>query len=128
MVDGLVDTTVLIDVLRGYTSAITWLRTTASNFQFAISPIVYMELVAGAQNKTDYQNAARLADEFEMIFYNRADMRWAMQQLGKYRLSHNVGIGDCCIASLSARLRLPLYTQNMKHMQPLIGTFAIKPY
>ena len=55
------------------------------------------------------------------------DLNWAMQQLRQYRLSHNVGILDCLIAAPAHRLQIPLYTRNLKHLEPLLGTLAQQP-
>jgi predicted nucleic acid-binding protein len=53
---------------------------------------------------------------------------WAMDQQEKFALSHNVGMNDCLIASISYRLQLPLYTTNLKHFIPLLNNLAQKPY
>lgn len=126
MANGLIDSTVLIDILRGYPPAAAWLQ---SQTALGITPIVWMELIIGAPNKPKQYDALRLLRQFEMIDLVQADMTWAMQQLFTYRLSHNVGILDCLVASVSYRLTLPLYTHNLKHMLPLLGTtLTIKPY
>jgi predicted nucleic acid-binding protein len=63
-----------------------------------------------------------------MIYYTQADLDWAMQQQMTYELSHGVGMMDCLIASISARTQMPLYTHNLKHFAPIIGSLAQKPY
>lgn len=35
---------------------------------------------------------------------------------------------DCLIASVAYRLKVPLYTHNLKDMTPIIGNLAVKPY
>jgi predicted nucleic acid-binding protein len=39
-----------------------------------------------------------------------------------------IGMMDCLIASVSLCLQLPLYTRNLRHFTPLLGTLAVKPY
>jgi predicted nucleic acid-binding protein len=56
------------------------------------------------------------------------DFEWAIQQALRFRLSHNVDMMDCLIASTAQRLGLPLFTRNLKHFQPMIGRLAQKPY
>lgn len=51
-----------------------------------------------------------------------------MHHLARYRLSHGVGMMDCLIASTSARLQIPLFTRNLKHLTLLIGALAVQPY
>ncbi len=126
MANGLVDSTVLVDVLRGYSPSALWLQMQSG---LAITPIVWLELVAGVPNKVKQLAALKLLAQFEMIYLVQADMDWAMQQLFAYKLSHNIGMMDCLIASVSYRLQLPLYTHNLKHITPLLGqAIAVKPY
>ncbi len=51
-----------------------------------------------------------------------------MAQLERFQFSHHIGKEDCLIASVAHRLQVPLYTHNLKDMQPLIGSLAIQPY
>jgi predicted nucleic acid-binding protein len=121
---GFLDTSVLVDVGRGYQPATFWL---SSQPLLAIVPTVRMELVAGAKNKTEQMKAIRLAAKFQMIYFTQVDLDWAMQQV-IYTLSHNVGMNDCLIACIAHRLQLPLYTTNLKHFAPLLDSLAQKPY
>ena len=66
--------------------------------------------------------------QFEMHYLTQTDLDWSMQAQMRYELSHGVGAMDCLIASVSHRLQLPLYTHNLKHFAPLLGTLAQKPY
>jgi predicted nucleic acid-binding protein len=51
-----------------------------------------------------------------------------MEQLERFQFSHRIGMEDCLIAAVAYRLQIPLYTHNLKHMTPLLGTLAVKPY
>lgn len=46
----------------------------------------------------------------------------------RYTLSHNVDALDCLIASVHPRLNMPLYTRNLKHFAPILGSLARLPY
>ena len=127
MVEAFVDTTVLVDVFRGYAPAGRWLYTQAVG-HLGITPGVWLELISGAQNRQAQLQAVRLLNQFQMVYYIQSDMDWAMEQLVAFNLSHNIGQMDCLIASVSHRLRLPLYTQNLKHFTPLLGSLAQTPY
>jgi predicted nucleic acid-binding protein len=35
---------------------------------------------------------------------------------------------DALIASAAYRLRVPLFTRNLKHFQPMLGPLVQKPY
>lgn len=125
MINACVDTSVLVDVLRLRPQATAWLQ---AQTDLAATPIVRMELIAGAQNKVEQAKALRLVAQVTMVYLTQADLEWAMQQQVTYVLSHNVGINDCLIASVSYRLQVPLYTTNMKHFVPLLGVLVQNPY
>lgn len=125
MISSLVDTNVLVDLLRGYAPAQTWIRTQQD---LALARIVYLELIEGAYNKLELQRALKLLTQFKVIELTDTDFTWATAHLIKYQLSHSVGMMDCLIAAPSHRLQIPLYTQNLKHFTPLLGALAQKPY
>lgn len=88
----------------------------------------WMELMVGAKSKRDQIIAKRLLTQFDVFYMTRVDQEMAMQFLASFSLSHGVGVLDCQVASVSYRLGLPLYTRNLKHFAPLLGTLAQKPY
>jgi predicted nucleic acid-binding protein len=88
-----------------------------------------MEVMYGAPGKQGQERARALLDKFEMVYLTQADMVWAMDQLKNYRLSHGVAVMDCLIASVCARLQVPLYTHNVNDMLPLLGPHLVnQPY
>jgi predicted nucleic acid-binding protein len=93
-----------------------------------ITPIVWLEAVEGAQNTRVQQRVLAALQNFGMVYLTPADFDWAMQQTIAFGLSHNVGMMDCLIASVSYRLQSPLYTKNIKHFAPLLGALAQNPY
>lgn len=125
--NAILDTTVLVDLLRNYNRSVQWLEARQSQ-TFGITPIVFLEVVSGTQNKIAQQRAFKRLSQFGMVYLTREDFDWAMQQLVRYKLSHNIGMMDCLIASVSYRLQVPLYTTNLKHFAPLLGVLVQKPY
>lgn len=65
---------------------------------------------------------------FERVDVEPVDFDWAIRQALRYRLSHSVDVMDCVIAAVASRLELPLYTRNLKHFVPVLGSLARKPY
>lgn len=120
--NAILDTVILVDLLRGYLPATTWF-TSQANPPFGLTPIGFLEVINGVQNKLKQQQALTLMSQFEMCYLTSTDMDWAMQQLVRYKLSHNVGMMDCLIASVSYRLQVPLYTTNLKHFAPLLRAY-----
>jgi predicted nucleic acid-binding protein len=122
---GLLDTSVVVDLLREYQPAKLWLGT---QMQLGVTPAVWIEVLEGAPNKRKQQAAVKLLSHFDLIEMNPDDFVWATQALIKYGLSHNVDGYDCLIAAVSYRLNLPLYNRNMKHFAPILASLAVKPY
>lgn len=123
----LIDTAIIVDLLRRHPPALHWANANP-DMQLGITPIVWMEVIIGSKNKTKQMHAERLMQRFIMVYLTDDDTRWAMLQLKKYYLSHNIGINDCLIAAPSQRLQLPLYTRNIKHFTPMLGALAQQPY
>ncbi|MEO1290643.1 MAG: type II toxin-antitoxin system VapC family toxin [Chloroflexota bacterium] len=127
MVSLLVDTNILVDLLRNYPPATKWLNA-LGNTNIGISSIVYMEIIQGAPNKAELSVAIRFLAQFELIIVNDRDQQWAIRQLIKYNLSHHIDLNDALIASSAYRLQLPLYTRNLKHFTPIIPDLVKQPY
>ena len=125
MVASLVDSSILVDILRTYPPAIAWYKLQS---ELGVSRIVWLEVLEGANDKRKMARALRLLKDFERVDLTPADFEWATQQLIRFKLSHNTGMMDCLIASVSHRLQIPLYTRNLKHFTPLIGPLAQSPY
>jgi predicted nucleic acid-binding protein len=125
MVTCLLDTSILIDLIHKYPPAHTWITTQEKP---GVASIVCLELIQGARDKSDQQKALNLLYDLERVDFTASDMDWAIASLLKYDLSHNVGAIDCLIASIPYRLDVPLYTRNLKHFIPLLGSLAQSPY
>jgi predicted nucleic acid-binding protein len=127
MITGVVDSTVVIHILRKNMVAAAWLA--AQPEQLAITPVAWMEVIYGASGKRGQVTARALLGQFELVYLTVADVDWAMQQLLTYRLSHGSTIMDCLIASVCHRLQVPLYTHNLRDMRVLLGaTLPVQPY
>jgi predicted nucleic acid-binding protein len=90
--------------------------------------MVRLEIIEGAENAKDQARAVELLRSFERTETLPVDCDWAIQQALRFRLSHNVDMVDCLIASTAQRLGVPLFTPNLKHFRPMIGDLAQKPY
>ncbi len=123
--NGLLDTVVLVDLLRAYPPALDWL---AGQEQLGITPMVWLEVIEGAADANAQKRAVRLLRHFERVDLLPEDFDWAIEQALRFKLSHNADMMDCLIASAAHRLDLPLFTRNLKHFVPLIGPLARKPY
>lgn len=125
MVEALLDTAIIVDVLREYPPAVAWL---GQQGQLGVSSVVWLEIIEGAPDRRAEQTALALLRRFERIATTPDDMEWAIRQLLRFHLSHGLDAMDCLIAATSQRLSVPLYTRNLKHFTPLIGDLVQSPY
>ena len=126
MVDALLDTAIVVDLLRAYTPAAQWIN--SQNQTFGVTKFVWMEIVRGCEDKPSLRRATQLLERFELIQIQVEDIDWALEKLVLFNLSHNIDYLDCLIAAPAQRLQTPLYTRNMKHFAPLLGELAQQPY
>jgi len=124
--DAMIDTSVLVDLLRGYAPASVWLKAQGKTI-LGVSSIATLELIRGSQNKTDLNDAVQLLSQFERVDLTSNDQQWAIEQYADKKLAHGLGMNDALIAAPAHRLELTLYTHNLKHIQPLLQT-AKRPY
>ena len=127
VVDAILDTSVLVDLLRGFQPARVWFAG-LGRLRAAITPVVWMETVEGATNRVKRAQTIRFLRPFRLEHPTEDDNRWAMRQLARFHLSHGVQLQDLMIASVAARLAIPLYTTNLKHFLALPSVDARKPY
>lgn len=122
---AMLDTSIVVDLLREYQPADQWLKTQG---QLGVTRAVWIEVLEGAPNRQKQEKAVKLLKGFELVELTVDDMIWATHALIKHSLKDGVDGYDCMIASVSFRLQLSLYTHNMKHFIPLLGSLAVKPY
>jgi hypothetical protein len=126
-IQALLDTSVLVDLWRGSPAAVRWLqgqRTTV----FGLPVLVCMEVVDGARDARERQQAIKLLRPYPVVHLIAADSAWAHEQHAQFKLSHNVGIIDALIGSAAARLAVPIYTLNTRHFTPLPSVTSYRPY
>ena len=127
MTAGIVDTNVIVDILRRNPPAIQWL--VDQREQLAITPITWLEVMYGLERKNEQPATLKVLNQFEMLHLTQQDMQWAMDRLRLLRPSFAIEIMDYLMASVCQRLTIPLITHNLKHMRPLLGDYlVVKPY
>lgn len=126
MVEALLDTAIMIDLLRGFPDAERWLQDQPQTL--GVTLYVWLEVIQGAPNKINQKRAIRLLNSFALVEVTSEDVHWAVAALTRTALTHNTDLVDCLIAATAARLNVPLYTRNLKHFTPLLKEAAIAPY
>jgi tRNA(fMet)-specific endonuclease VapC len=126
-VDLVLDTDVLIEILRADRWAKAWLASVESRV-IGIPVIVWMEILAGARDKQEQRVLTEQLARYAILPIESGDSENARQWFEQFHLSHGVGILDCLIAALASRLAKPFYTFNLKHFQVIPGLHAQAPY
>ena len=104
----LVDTTILVDFLRGHDAA--------------------AELVVGTRTRAEQLAVEQLVARFDIESITSADSTRALNWLRKYHHSRGVGFHDCLIAATAFRTGATVATLNDKHFEQLPGVAVHRPY
>ena len=120
------DTNVLIDLLRGDSSALAWL--TSLDDQSLIPGYAVFELLAGCDNALAVRRLERWLRPFQIYWPTATDRDRALTTFARARLSHNLGILDALIGECAVGLDVPLCTFNVRHFRAVAGLTIEQPY
>lgn len=122
----LLDSDVLIDILRGHPAAVEWfadLRELPS-----VPGFVVMELIQDADNKGRIQKAMKLVEPFPVLWPTPAHCERALADFREFHLSHALGLLDALIAACAIGHSATLLTFNAKHYKVLDDLSLEQPY
>ena len=125
-VDLLLDTTVLVDIFKGESSAVSWARQNQT-LRIGIPVIVWMELIYGARDRREQNQFYKGLSAYRIIYLDERDQEQAKEWLRAYCLSHGIGPFDCLIAATAVRVGKPLCTLD-KDFSVIPSLRAIRPY
>jgi len=120
------DTDILIDLLRGYSPASAWF--TSLNDLSVISGYTVFELLAGCDDALAVRRLQRWLRPFHIYWPTATDCDRALATFARLSLSHNVGILDALIAECAVGLGVPLCTFNVRHFRSVPGLVTEQPY
>ncbi len=123
----LLDSDVMIDVLRNHPPAVAWLSG-LGNTLVALPGFVAMELLQGCPNLAEQQRVQRRIARFLVYWPGVTDCNRAYHDFAAYHLSHGMGILDALIGHTAVGKNELLATFNVKHFAPISGLRTIQPY
>jgi len=123
----LLDTDVLVDILRGHAPALAWLNALGAA-PVGIPGLVAMELVQGCRNLAEQQRVMSLMTRYPVHWPTAADCSRALQGFTAYHLSHNLGLLDSLIGATAVGLARALASFNVKHYAVIPGLQTVQPY
>jgi len=118
-VSPVVDTTVLIDVLRGHPHAVDYVL--GLEEVPVCSEVTRVEVVRGLRSD-ERRSAERLFERLRWVSVDEAVARLAGEFGRRFRRSHaSIGVADLIIAATADHLGLALATTNVRHFPMLKG-------
>ena len=122
----LLDTDVMVDVLRGRKPAIDWLESLQE--VPGLPGLVVMELLDGCQNREEMGRVRKYLQAFQVYWADDDDSNRAMAVFTQARLTHHSGILDVLIAECAIGLGASLCTFNTRHFQAVPELTIERPY
>lgn len=113
------DTNILIEILKGNQALISKLESMKTNF--CVSAISVMELYYGALNKAELYKLKKFVAIFEVIELNENISKISTELIFEYAKSHGLAIPDSLIAASVISNDLKLYTLNVKDFRFIDG-------
>ncbi|MCS7040950.1 MAG: type II toxin-antitoxin system VapC family toxin [Caldilineales bacterium] len=124
----LLDSDVMIDLLREHPPAVAWFNGLDEEEEIALPGFVVMELIQGCRNKAEQERLQRVVTPYGVVWPTPRDCDRALERFLKYHLSHGAGLLDVLIAQTALALGIPLYTFNQKHYSFLSDLQTVPPY
>jgi len=124
----LLDSDVMIDLLRQYPPATQWFDALDEDEEVALPGYVVLELIQGCRNKREQERIQRTVAPHGTVWLAPADCDRALEVFTQYHLSHNAGLLDVLIGQTAVALGVPLHTFNQKHYQFMTELQTVQPY
>ena len=122
----LVDTDVLVDILRGHPSGIAWFA--SLDALPAVPGLVVMELLAGCSDEREARRVDTLVGPLPLIWPTEADCLRALATFRARRLSHGLGLLGALVAACAVGADATLYSFNAKHYAAVADLAIEQPY
>lgn len=123
----LLDTDIVIDLLRGYLPALNWLAGRTGE-EIYLPGLVVMELMQGCASKYEMSALQKFISPFPLLWTPAHVADQALSVYAEGRLTHNLGLLDALIGQLAVSMDVPLYTFNQKHFAAVPGLRTVQPY
>ena len=122
----LVDTDIMIDVLREFAPALVWFYNLDD--EIALPGFVVMELIQGSTNKTEQVKVTSVIRRSKVVWPSSEASDKALHSYAQFHLSHQLGLLDSLIAQTAIEQRLPLHMFNTKHYRGVSLLKTIQPF
>jgi len=121
----LLDTNILIDALRGYKPAVSFVE---SFSEIYVSVITVSELIYGCRNKTELNKIVKLVSYYNIIHIDENISETALTLYEEHFLEKNLVFDDALIGATAIFKDLTLVTRNIKHFSNIEKLALEIPY
>lgn len=130
MNDVILDSSIVIDYLRGHTLAGGYLNELDQQPHTTLfaHAVTIAEVLSGARNRHELLLLDQVLSRFTFLAPDHNDHLLSITLLKQHRLGSGVGWLDCLLAATSLRLSIPVATLNVKHFKVFSQLQVIKPY
>ena len=122
------DTNIVVDALRRFPPAVTYLETAEQQGTLSLSTPSQMELIIGCRNAAELRRLRAFLERFEIRGLTATIGETAVGLLYQYRLSHGLLLADALIAATALEYGETLYTKNVRHFRMISGLTVVHPY
>jgi predicted nucleic acid-binding protein len=122
----LLDTDILIDVLRRHPPALAWFHGLAT--LPAVAGLAVIEAIQGCRNAGEVRAVHALVRPLHIAWPAGADFDRALRDFSALSLSHGLGLLDSLIGACALGLGATLCTFNGKHYGMIVGLQLLEPY
>ncbi|MBU1262491.1 PIN domain-containing protein [bacterium] len=123
----LIDTDIMVDLLRQYLPAVAWLRS-LDDKEISLPGFVVMELIQGCSNHTEQNRLEKELSSYSAIWHSIETCDKALSVFIRFHLTNNLGVLDALVGQTAVALNLALHTFNQKHYAVIPGLQTIQPY
>lgn len=123
----LVDTDVMVDLMRRHPSALSWLGGMGHE-RLLVPGFVAMELIDGCSNTREIRATRNVLSKHRIVWASEATCASALSVLMDCRPKYGLGIIDALVGQMAIALALPLATFNKKHYACIPGLQTLQPY
>lgn len=114
----LIDTNVIIDALRGYKPAISFIeKLNAIN----VSVVTAGELVFGCKNSSSQKKVIELLEQYNIEEITQQISKKSFDLVKEYHLKYGITLADAQIGATCLVLGYSLVTRDLKHFSPIAG-------
>jgi predicted nucleic acid-binding protein len=124
----LLDTDVMIDVLRGFRPAVDWLESLGDEPALGLPGFVVMELIVGEQNKENLERLTSRLRPFNVYWASVAYCERVLSDLFDHHLSGGLHPLDALIGAVALTRKAVLCTFNTRHFSLISGLRTEQPY